>query len=111
MNAKKRLGIKDLREVLKKRGIVILGEDKGVISIDARGGTFITEVVLPPNEEKIRVVRFSKKIEDYLDPALFGFAAKLGKGLEILLYPLSNKKIGDLKKSPSFLTDSNAMFR
>lgn len=84
-----------LKDALNKRKITIVSESDGVLSIDARGGVFIGEV-LPPSEtdKKKRVVRFSKIEEDYLDPALFGYVAKLGTGLEILFVPL--EKPGDL---------------
>lgn len=86
-------GREGLKEELNAHNAKILSEDGGVISIDARGGVQIGEV-LSPGDERKRVVRFSKAEGDYVDPLIYGFIVKLGIGLEIQFHPL--EKTGDL---------------
>ncbi len=114
MNVKTGPNLKGLMNTLKKRGIKILGKKDNVIIVGAKG--VFLEGVLPPGKmgERKRVIRFSKskKENDIIDPASYGFIAQLAKeGLKILIQPLPKENSGDSKKSPSFWKGGNILIK
>lgn len=77
-----------IRQALEKHGIKEIAKQDDRVEFTAVKGVLLEKIFIEELGARIRVIRFSKEKDDYINPAMFNYEALLGVGFEVWLQPI-----------------------